>query len=127
MRFTAKLHGRDIDGIVVNAGEWLGNVYIIEIGLGNGSFFRAVEADNESDAIDAIVDDEVHGAYLRMVDTDIPDDEKTYAGNASEQVDLENVMIYREHITDLVYLIGNDPTLALTPAEHMDTCVWDQH
>jgi hypothetical protein len=145
MKFKAMMHGREITGEVVNAGEWFGKAWVVEIGIGMSSFFKAVEANSVGGAIDALTDSDEHGAYIRMVDEDTPDEDVIRAGNAGEPVDLENVIVHGQAFpdhrmdaksipynakpgcSDIVYLIGEAPTLALTPIQYMNTCVWDQH
>jgi hypothetical protein len=84
---------------LTNRGQWFGKTWLILIGMGLESFAIVAEADNESDAIDALTDSK----YGHLIKTD----EKcecckvnnfdfctcNFAGNFSERVDLDNVYI----------------------------------
>ena len=54
-----KLNGHDIEAEVLNAGDWFGKVWLIEVGLGYSSSYYAVEADHLSDALDVFVGSDI--------------------------------------------------------------------
>lgn len=85
---------------LVNRGEWFGQTWLIEVGVGFSSFYYVVEAHGETDAIDTLADSK----YSKCIDCDPCDECKaenyddctcTFAGNDSHPVDLENVYIHR--------------------------------
>jgi len=113
MRFKAKHNGYEVEGDCVNPGEWFGEAWVIESGCGYSSIFFAVEADNESDAIDELTDHDDYGKCIRIDEEDA--DEETYrAGNAGEPVDLDNVAMFRPK--SIVYIL--DDGTELTPIEY---------
>lgn len=99
VKITAKgkLGTHDVEAEVINPGNWFGKVWLIEIGIGNGNHFLAVEADSASDAIDELADDEKHGHHINVEEPDLKDyDEEnaSRAGNDGHIVDLDNCAIH---------------------------------
>lgn len=111
MRFRAKLHGHDIAGEVINPGDWFGKTWIIEVGVGNGNYFLAVEADTQTDAIDVLADSDQFGHAINIDVEDVDEDTST-AGNDGHPVDLTNVAIHRDTIEDLVYVLADGKRIA---------------
>ena len=80
---------------LVNRGEWWGETYLIEVGMGYSSLFFVVEAGNEQDALDTFADSK----YSHLIDVDHDgieyDIEYCYAGNDGHAVDLDYVAIHK--------------------------------
>lgn len=101
--FKCKLGQHDVDGVVVNPGEWFGIVWLIQIGISNNlNPFYAVEARNEQHAIDVFAD----SRFSHLIDVDVEDDNDEYpsAGNDGHKVDLDNVHI-QPAPKDLMYVV----------------------
>ncbi len=76
----------------INPGEWFKKRWLIGVGAGFFCLFYIVEADNESDAIDALTDSD-WGPILKT-DCDHEDLENcTYAGNYGDHIDLDDIRI----------------------------------
>ena len=71
--FSAKLGEHDIEGDVINPGDWFGKAWLIEIGCGYSSLFFIVEADCESDALDELSGDDKHKHHLLIAPEDFGD------------------------------------------------------
>lgn len=54
-----KLNGHDIEAEVINPGDWFGNSWLIEIGLGYSSAYYVVEAGSCQDALDEFADSDI--------------------------------------------------------------------
>jgi len=94
---TGILNGHEITAEVVNPGDWFGKVWLIEIGGCYVPIFYAVEASDESTAIDEFTDSEF-GHHIKVSEEDRADyneENSTYAGNAAELVDLDHVAIHQ--------------------------------
>lgn len=79
--FSAKLHNSDIEGDVINPGDWFGKTWLVVLG-GIASF--VVEADNAQDAVEELAESEEYGQSLRLAEPDIADynqDEIQYTGS----------------------------------------------
>lgn len=71
--FSAKLGEHEIDGDVINPGDWYGNAWLIEIGIGAWTLFFIVEADCETDALDILSGDDKHKHLLLIKPEDFGD------------------------------------------------------
>lgn len=80
--------------ILVNPGEWFGNVWILSIANGIEADLYAIEAECEQDAIDAFTDSK-HGPRIQLGEGETEDENTTYAGNAGIPVCLDNVRLQR--------------------------------
>ncbi len=93
-----QFNGQAMTGVpVLNPGDWFGKTWLIEIGGCAWPSYIIVEADSVSDAIDELADSEKWGEFVRVPESDLgdyPEESRTYAGNAGEVVDLDNVMVY---------------------------------
>ena len=61
----------DVD--VVNPGDWFGKTYLLAIGGGFTPLLLVVEADSESDAIDALADSDEYGHHIVVDESDLDD------------------------------------------------------
>jgi hypothetical protein len=106
MRVKVKYNGsygeREVENCeYVNREEWFGKTWLIEIGGSYVSLFFVVEADYESAAIDELVDSEwghllkTDEQCLYCENMNYENCECSFAGNYSERVDLDYVMVYR--------------------------------
>jgi hypothetical protein len=130
VRFKAKLGDHEIEGDVVNPGDWFGRVWVIEIGMGCSSCYLAVEADDESAAIDALADSDEYSSWIAVAEADCPkteaEEEKSgyvRAGNDGHFVDLESVLIHdtKSKVKDLRYHRADFPD-GIDPKDHHE---WD--
>lgn len=70
---TFTFHGHELTADVVNAGDWFGKTWLLEIVGGFTPLFLVVEADSASDAIDELADSEQHGHHIVVDDADLGD------------------------------------------------------
>lgn len=71
---TCKFNDHDLSEIpVVNAGNWFGKTWLLEIGGGFTPLFLIVESDSVSDAIDELADSEEYGHHIVVADDDLGD------------------------------------------------------
>jgi len=94
---TATINGQEIKDIpVLNPGGWFGKTWLLEIGGSYWPLFLIVEADNVSDAIDELADNEKYGHNIVVVDADLgdyPEDDRHY-GASGQVLDLDHLMIH---------------------------------
>lgn len=91
-----KLNGHDLTADVVNAGNWFGKTWLLEIGGSYTPLFLIVEADSASDAIDSLADDEQYGHHIIVDEADLgdyPEDERHY-GSSGQVLDLDHLAIH---------------------------------
>lgn len=74
-RITAsfKFNGLELTADVVNAGNWFGKTWLIEIGGGFTPLFLIVEADSASDAISELSDSDEYGHHIVVAEADLAD------------------------------------------------------
>lgn len=71
---TCNFHGQELTDVpVINAGNWFGKTWLLEIGGGFVPLFLIVEADSVSDAIDELADSEEWGHEIVVADDDLGD------------------------------------------------------
>ena len=94
---TATINGQEIKDIpVLNPGGWFGKTWLLEIGGSYWPLFLIVEADNVSDAIDELADNEKYDQNIVVVDADLgdyPEDDRHY-GASGQVLDLDHLMIH---------------------------------
>jgi len=86
---------------LANRGEWFGKTWFVGIGCGFDIHRVVVEADNESEVIDALTDSAA--GHLIKVDEECPHQDPdqwdqcncTFAGNFSDRVDLDDIRILK--------------------------------
>lgn len=81
---------------VLNAGNWFGKCWLLEIGGSYWPLFLIVEADSVSDAIDELADDQQFGHHITVQPEDLgdyPEDERHY-GPSGQVIDLDHLMIH---------------------------------
>lgn len=91
-----KLNGHDLTADVVNAGNWFGKTWLIEIGGGFTPLFLIVEADCVSDAIDEVCDSDQYGHHIVVDDADLadyPEDDRQY-GPSGQVIDTDWLSIH---------------------------------
>jgi hypothetical protein len=93
----AKFHGHELTDVpVLNAGEWFGKTWLVEIGGSYSPLFLIVEADSVCDAIDELADHEKYGHNIVVADEDLGDyaeDDRHYSGSG-QVLDLDHLMIH---------------------------------
>ena len=82
----------EISATFVNPGEWFKKRWLIGVGAGFSCLFYIVEADCESDAIDALTDSDWGHIIKTDCEHDNPDN-CTYAGNYGDHVDLNDIRV----------------------------------
>lgn len=90
-------HGHELkDMPVINPGDWFGKTWLIEIGGSYSPLFLIVEADNASDAIEELADNETHGHHIIVEDADLSDypEEDRHYGPSGQVLDLDHLMIH---------------------------------
>jgi hypothetical protein len=108
MTITASctFNGHDLQDIpVLNPGDWFGKAWLVEIGGSYTPLFLVVEADNVSDAIDELSDNETYGHQIHVPEGDLgdyPEDDRHYDGSG-RVIDLDHVMIHGQERTELPY------------------------
>lgn len=68
-----KFHGLELTADVVNAGNWFGKTWLLEIEGGFTPLFLIVEADSASDAISELAASEEFGHHIIVDDADLAD------------------------------------------------------
>ncbi len=90
-------HGHELTDIpVINPDDWFGKTWLIEIGGSYSPLFLIVEADNVSDAIDELADNETHGHHIIVEEADLADypEEDRHYGPSGQVLDLDHLMIH---------------------------------
>ena len=131
MKITAscKFNGHDLTEIpVLNAGDWFGKAWLLELGGSYTPLFLVVEADTICDAIDELSDNETYGHQIHVTDEDLadyPEDSRHYDGSG-RVIDLDHHMIYGEERKDVPFPFkyhGDGlPAEGIDPREYPD---WD--
>lgn len=127
VKFRCRLGDHDIDGYVVNPGGWwpeekprIGktqNLWLIQVAISNAlNPFVAVEASDESSAIDELADSDQFGHLINMDEKDAAEREADEievcrCGNDGHPVDLDNVHIQKAPL-------GVTYFLEWTPQDH---------
>lgn len=126
MAITAKgkFNGQDLTDIpVLNPGDWFGKAWLLEIGGSFWPLFLVVEADNVSDAIDELADNEKYGHHIVVPAEDLgdyPKDERRY-GASGQVLDLDHLMVHGQEGADCPfpcrYFGDGLPETGVLPAE----------
>ena len=109
MAITARatFHGHELTEMpVLNSGDWFGKTWLVEIGGSYNPLFLIVEADNMSDAIDELAENEKYGHNIIVASEDLgdyPEDDRHYSGTG-KVLDLDHLMIYGEEGSDCPFL-----------------------
>ena len=106
IKASGNLHGHELtDMPVLNAGDWFGKTFLIEIGGSYSPLFLIVEAGSISDAIDELADSDKYG-HLIIVDEndlgDYPEDERHYAPSG-QVLDLDHLMIHGQEGAEIPF------------------------
>ena len=93
----AKVHDQVLTGIpVLNAGDWFGKTWLIELGGSYAPLFLIVEADSPSDAIDELAENEKYGHQIIVATEDLgdyPEEDRHYSGSG-QVLDLDWLMVH---------------------------------
>lgn len=103
---NATLNGHELkDMPVINAGDWFGKTWLIEIGGSYSPLFLIVEADNVSDAIDELADNEKYGHNIVVDESDLGDypEENRHYGSSGQVLDLDHLMIHGQEGTEMPF------------------------
>ena len=81
---------------VINAGDWFGKTWLLEIGGSYTPLFLIVEADSASDAIDKLADSNKYGHHIIVDETDLGDydPETCHYGPSGQVLDLDHLAIH---------------------------------
>lgn len=93
---TCTLNGHELTAPVINAGDWFGKTWILEVGGCYTPLFLVVEADSVSDAIDELADDEQYGHHIVVDEANLGDYdlESCHFGPSGQVLDLDHLMIH---------------------------------
>ena len=85
-----------IDIPVLNAGDWFGKAWLLEIGGSYSPLFLVVEADSAADAIDELADNEKYGHHVVVSDEDLGDyaEADRHYGPSGQVLDLDWLQIH---------------------------------
>ncbi|MCZ2342629.1 MAG: hypothetical protein LC104_12685 [Bacteroidales bacterium] len=89
-------HGHDLTADVVNAGDWFGKTWLLEIGGSFTPLFLIVEADSPTDAIDELSDSDKYGHHIVVDEADLadyPEDERHY-GPSGQVIDTDWLSVH---------------------------------
>lgn len=96
---TAGIETYKVDGLA-NRGSWFGETWLLGIGMGYDTCFIVVEADNKTDAIDALTDSR-YGHLIKTNDTcefcaagNYDKCTCSFAGNASERINTDEIRVF---------------------------------
>lgn len=94
---ACKFHNQDLTEIpVVNAGNWFGKTWLLQIDGGFTPLFLIVEADSVSDAIDELADSEEFAHHIIVDDDDLndyPEDSRHY-GPSGQVIDTDWLSVH---------------------------------
>lgn len=97
IKASGNLYGHELTEIeVLNAGDFLGRTWLIEIGGSYSSLYLIIEANSMSDAIDELADNEKYGHLIAVKDeylSDYPEDSRHY-GPSGQVLDLDHLVAY---------------------------------
>jgi len=94
---TCTLNGHELTEVpVINAGDWFGKTWLLEIGGSYSPLFLIVEADSASDAIDVFADNEKWGHNIVVDEADLGDydPESCHYGPSGQVLDLDHLAIH---------------------------------
>lgn len=103
---NATFNGHELkDMPVINAGDWFGKTWLIEIGGSYSPIFLIVEADSITDAIDELADNEKYGHNIIVADSDLGDypEEERHYGSSGQVLDLDHLMIHGQEGTEIPF------------------------
>jgi hypothetical protein len=103
---SATFHGQQLHNIpVLNAGNWFGKAWLIEIGGSYWPLFLIVEADSVQDAIDELADNEKYGWHIVVSEADLSDypEESRHYGPSGQVLDLDHLMIHGQERTKVPF------------------------
>jgi len=109
MHITAKanFHGHELNDIpVLNPGDWFGKTWLLEIGGSYTPIFLVVEADNMSDAIDELAENEKYGHHIVVDEKDLGDYDiqECHYSDSGQVLDLDWLMIHGDEGTNCPFL-----------------------
>lgn len=97
VKARGKLNNHDLTDIpVINAGDWFGRTWLIEIGESYWPIHLVVEGDTVQCAIDELADNEKFGHLIIVNEADLgdyPEDERHY-GPSGQVLDLDHLMVH---------------------------------
>jgi hypothetical protein len=103
----ATFNGHELNDMpVLNAGDWWGKTWLIEIGGSYSPTFLVAEADTVSNAIDELADSEKYGHHSIVDEADLgdyPEDERHY-GPSGQVIDLDHLMIHGREGSECPFL-----------------------
>lgn len=94
---SCTFNGHELTDVsVINAGDWFGKTWLLEIGGCYSPIFLIVEADSASDAIDELADSEKWGHHIVVDESDLGDydPETCHYGPSGQVLDLDHVAIH---------------------------------
>lgn len=94
---NCKLNGHELTEVpVINAGDWFGKTWLLEIGGSYTPLFLIVEADSASDAIDELAHSEKWGHNIVVDEADLGDydPETCHYGPSGQVLDLDHLAIH---------------------------------
>ncbi|MEZ6142588.1 MAG: hypothetical protein R3B84_18665 [Zavarzinella sp.] len=104
---SCNLNGHELTGVLVlNAGDWFGKTWLLEIGGCYSPLFLIVEAGSASDAIDELAESEEFGHHIVVADEDLGDydSETCHYGPSGQVIDLDHLMIHGCEGCDVPFL-----------------------
>ena len=104
IKATCTLNGHILTDIpVINAGDWFGKTWLLEIGGCYAPLFLIVEADSASDTIDELADSEKYGHHIVVSEDELNDydPETCHYGPSGQVLDLDHLTIYGSEGCDI--------------------------
>ena len=123
----ATFHDHELTDIpVLNAGDWFGKTWLLEIGGSYTPLFLIVEADSVQDAVEELSENDKYGHLICVDDGDLgdyPEDERHY-GPSGQVLDLDHIMIYGQEGSECPfpcrYFGDGLPEEGMSPADYCD-------
>ena len=127
IKAKATFNGHELTEIpVLNAGDWFGKCWLIEIGGSYTPLFLVVEADSIQDTIDELADHEKYGHNIVVPDEDLGDYDPNdcHYGSSGQVLDLDHLMVHGEEGADCPfpcrYFGDGQPEDGVKPTEFCD-------
>ena len=124
IKAKATFNGQELSDIpVINAGDWFGKCWLLEIGGSYSPLFLAVEADTACGAIEELAEDDKYGHHITVDEADLGDYDldDCHFGPNGQVLDLDWLLIHGQEGTDCpfrcIYFGADLPADGMKPTD----------